>query len=454
MYTAVMVVGALMSLCLQTLPAGKPGDVIDYAKSAQVDSWLRHPVYGDPSFDSFERLPGNPIHRGSGEFAWPVNGFLFIDPVSGNWYVYVGDYRAGYAVKSRCLLLRSKDEGKSWDNLGPVVQGDPKSFDKDGHTPDASVVYDGGRYHMVYDWGVPDFNGEGGLAYAWAEKPEGPWHRAPEPLTRNSVLPKLQGRYNRTYAPTLIRRRHDWLILADMDHAPQSWTLFAMTAKHPEGPYSQRHIVRQVESDYFHPPLMEFYPAFVHDGWVYSPATSVALNRNFVGLFRAPLERATEASAWEVCRAGSLWHSEDVDWEAAGLWGQTFSGQVTADGRLLAMFPSRDPSNLGTVNMAERPWAKPFRESGFHFSGHAGPSFTCLNRSYDAFALRADLHVRGTARVLWGYQGAIGPDHATSDASLHPLTLTRFTGLELSDAGWKVVVVGSSGLDLLDWTAC
>ena len=429
-----------------TEPSKTPGGRIDYAKSAHVDSWLRHPVYGDPSFDSFKRFPGNPVDRGTPEFSWPVNGFLFLDPRSGNWYIYVGDYKTGYGGgKSRCLLYRSVNRGKSWVNLGPVVQGDPQMFDRNGHTPDASVVYDRGRYHMVYDWGEPDFGGEGGLAYAWADRPEGPWHRAAEPITRNTTLSKLLGKYQRTYAATLIRRHDDWMILGMMDSAPQSWTLFAMTAAQPQGPYSERRLIRHVESDYFHPPLMEYYPAFAHAGWVYAAATSVALNRNFNALFRAPLERATDPSAWEILRHGSLWHAEDVENETHGIWGQTFSGQVTSDGRLLAMFNSRDPQNLGTVNMAERPWASPLRKQGFHFSGNDGPSFTCLNRSYGAFVCRADLHVRGTARILWGYQGAIGPDRPGSDASLHPMTLTRHAGLELSDAGWKVVAADPEG---------
>lgn len=419
---------------------------VDYAESAQVDAWLRHPVYGDPSFDSFQRLPGNPIHRGTPEFAWPVNGFLFLDPPSGHWFIYVGDYKRGYGGgKSRCLLYRSTDRGRSWQNLGAVVQGDPRMFDKDGHTPDASVVFDGGRYHMVYDWGEPSFGAEGGLAYAWADRPEGPWHRAPEPITRNSRLPLMLDKYRRTYAATLVRRRDDWLILAMMDSAPHSWALFGMTAAQPQGPYSERRLLRQVESDYFHPPLMEFFPAFAHDGWVYAPATSVALNRNFNVIFRAPLERATDPLAWEIFRHGSVWHAEDTEAETSGIWGQTFSGQVAADGRLLAMFNSRDGAGLGTVNLAERPWARPLRERGFHFSGHAGPSFTCINRSCAAFVCHVELSVHGSARIVWGYQGAIGPNKPASDASLHPLMLTRHAGLQISTAGWQVVVADAQG---------
>ena len=294
----------------------------DFAERSHVNDWLRHPVYGDPSFDSFKRLPGNPIHRGAPPFEWPVNGFFYPDSRSGNWYVFIGDYGKGYLKPpSRCVLYRSMDLGRTWTNLGVVLQGDSQMFDKGGHTPDVSVVYADGRYHMVYDWGEADFNAEGGLAYAWADRPEGPWHRASQPLTRNSTLPRMLGRYQRTYAATLVRRANDWLILGMMDHAPNSWVLFAMSARKPDGPYSERQIVRHVEDDGFHPPLMEFFPAFVHEGFVYAPATSVALNRNFNALFRAPLEKAEDPASWELYQHGSLWHAEDVESESLGYLG-------------------------------------------------------------------------------------------------------------------------------------
>ncbi|MEK7707876.1 MAG: hypothetical protein AAB380_07760, partial [Verrucomicrobiota bacterium] len=351
---------AALTVAIQTASA------IDFARSRYADTWLRHPVYGDPSFDAFERVPGNPIHRGAPPFEWPVNGFLFQDPVSGHHFIYVGDYTLGYGGRpSRCLLYRSADGAQTWTNLGVVLQGDPALFDKGGHTPDVSIVFDAGRYHMVYDWGELNFNAEGGLAYAWAEKPEGPWHRAPQPITRNTTLSKLLGRYQRTYAATLIRRSHDWLIVAMMDAAPNAWALFTMTAPRPEGPWSERQLVRHVESDEFHPPLMEFFPSFAYKGFLYVPATSVALNRNFNVLFQVPLERATEPDAWKIAQHGSLWHSENVENESYGLWGQTFSGSVDADGTLRAMFNSRDAQGLGTVNLARRPWKQPLRERGF-----------------------------------------------------------------------------------------
>ena len=229
--------------------------------------------------------------------------------------------KATPARPSRCVLLRSTDRGQSWANLGVVLEGSKELFDQGGATPDVSVVYADGRYHMVYDWVEPDWSQLGGLAYAWAEKPEGPFHRAPQPITRNQELTPLLGKYQRTYAATLLRRKHDWMIVAMMDHAPNSWALFGMTAPKPEGPYGERILLRNVEADGFHPPLLEFYPAFVHRGFVYAPATSVALNRNYNALFRAPLERAAEPGAWELVQNGSVWHAEDVENEAYGLVG-------------------------------------------------------------------------------------------------------------------------------------
>lgn len=425
--------------------AGNP--TIDYACSRYVDLWLRHPVYGDPSFDAFERMPGNPILTGASPYAWPVNGFFFCDPVTTHWYLYVGDYPKGYKgpPPSRCILYRSVDRGQTWESLGTILHGDPKLFDKGGSTPDVSVVFEDSRYHMVYDWGLVNFGKDGGLAYASTDKPEGPWHRDTQPITQNSKLAPLLGRYQRTYAGTLIRRKNDWLILAMMDHAPYSWALFAMTAPTPQGPYSERKLIRHVEAGYFHPPLMEFYPAFVDTGWVYAPATSVARNRDFQMIFRAPLERADDSDAWKIVRHGSVWHSEAVPNEGYGIWGQTFSGWVGSNGRLWAMFPSRDKQGNGTINLASCSWTEPLRARGFHLSGHHAPSLTLLRRSYSDFTLTAELASLGEARIIWSYQAPLGPNQPRSNSSLHSLSLTRHQGLEMTPNSWKIIDVDQHG---------
>ena len=415
---------------------------VDYAEARCVDLWLRHPVFGDPSFDAFERVPGNPICTGAPPYGWPVNGFLFSDPVSGNWYIYVGDYATGYSgpPMARCILYRSRDGSKSWENLGPVIQGDPALFDKNGHAPDVSVVFAEGRYHMVYDWYEPDFVTDGGLAYAWAEKPEGPWHRGAQPITRWSTETL------HIYGGTLVRRKHDWLIVGLHAAFPHSWSLFAMAAPNPEGPYSERQLVRTVEDSYYHPPLLEGYPAFCDGDWVYASTTSVARNRNFQVIFRAPLEQATEPKAWEIYRHGSVWHSEDVPNEAYGIWGQTISGWIDADRRLWAMFPSINNEGFGTINLATRPWSQPLRARGFHLSGHEAPSLTCLRRSYADFSLDCELRVRGTARIVWNYRAPLGPNQPRADAELHPLSLTRHDALELGPNGWRILQVDAQGL--------
>ncbi|MCX6928944.1 MAG: hypothetical protein NT154_37895, partial [Verrucomicrobia bacterium] len=419
---------------------------VDFAESRHAGLWLQHPVCGGPSFDAFVHAPQNPLHRGAPPFEWPVNSFYFADPVSGNWYIYVGDYPVGYAGKPcRCVLLRSTDHGQSWANLGVVLEGSKELFDHGGSTPDVSIVYAEGRYHMVYDWVEPDWSQLGGLAYAWADKPEGPFHRASQPITLNRQLTPLLGKYRRTYAATLLRRKHDWMIVAMMDCAPNSWALFGMTAPNPVGPYGERVLLRNVESDGFHPPLLEFYPAFVHRGFVYAPATSVALNRDYNALFRASLEKAADPTAWKLIQNGSLWHSDDVENEAYGLWGQTLSGSVGTDGMFRVSFHSRDPHGMGTVNVAARPWNQPLRKRGFVMSGHQGPSLTLLRRAFADFCLNASLRARGTVRLLFDYEGALGPNLPQSDATLHPLTLSRCDALELNGDEWKLIRFGQPG---------
>lgn len=430
-------------------PAGSPSLANDYADAAHVDDWLRHPVFGDPSFDTFRHAPNNPVFQGLPPLEWPVNGFYFIDPVSGNHYLYVGDYARGYwKHPSHCILFRSTDAGRTWSRLpGWVVPEDPKAFDASssgaGHLPDVSVVYFHRRYHMVYDWGKADLS-DGGIAYAWADKPEGPFHRDRQPILRQGDHVNLAGRYSRPYAATLIRRRKDWLITGMMDEPPFGWAMFVITAARPEGPWTKPVLVRNVESDYFHPPLMESYPAFTDGQYLYAPATSVARNRDFQCIFKAPIERAEQPSAWSLYRHGSLWHSEDRANEYYGIWGQTFGGAIDRSGILHVLFPSKDRNDVGTINTARRPWNIPF-EHGFQMSAHTGPSFTILRATCDTCNVKAQIQLRGTARLLWDYAAPLGPDQPKSDATLHALMRSRHWGLEMNRHGWRVVRADDSG---------
>ncbi|HOZ45658.1 MAG TPA: hypothetical protein PLO37_08760 [Candidatus Hydrogenedentes bacterium] len=436
---------------------------VDFADVARRGDWLCHPVYGDASFDAFQRGPANPIRRGASPFEWPVNGFLFEDPPSGHWYIYVGLYPEGYAFgegkRMECTVYRSTDTGASWQELGPVFpQEEAFCFENTSlvaYAPDVSVVYEDGRYHMLYDFATADSSwssihgptapADNGIGYAWSDRPEGPFIRTTRPVYSTRAHPVYRGKYRRAYAQTLIRREHDWLALAMMDSAAHySWALVGMTAPQAEGPYSEPVFLRCVDDAYFHPPLMEFYPAFVHDGWIYAPATAVARNRNFQGVFRVPIEASMSAEAWQLYQYGSVWHAEDIEHEHFGIWGQTFSGFVDKGGELNAMFPSRDGHGFGTINMASRPWNTPYRDHGFVMSAHGAPSLALVKRRYGAFRLELRAQWRGTVAVVWAYQAPLGPNAPAADSMLHPLSLTRHNAVELTPGAWRLIHVAES----------
>ena len=97
---------------------------IDYAKTEHMAAWLRHPVLGDPSFDTFEKLGGT-VHTSSPPYEWAVNGSLFRDPADGAWYCFAGLYPAGYNADNGLfdfMIYCSRDEGKTWECLGEGFQ--------------------------------------------------------------------------------------------------------------------------------------------------------------------------------------------------------------------------------------------------------------------------------------------------------------------------------------------
>jgi hypothetical protein len=441
---------------------------IDFAEAAQADAWLRHVALGDPSFDNFRHAESNPVIRGKPPFEWPVNGVLFEDPKSGNWYLYVGHYHAGYKFgpkyePTHCRAYRSVDKGRTWREIGPIFTGPSFHFQDDKEpcnvAPDVSVLFAGGRYHMAYDWLSDNLrwgqvrNPKGGLdsgiAYAWAEKPEGPFHRLAQPTLRNSQTRKrypLSEKYYRLYAPSLIRREKDWLMLSSVDVRSFFWGVLAMTAKEPAGPWSDPVMVSSVEGDRYYPHTVETYPAFVHDGYVYAPKTSVALNRDYQVIYRAKIEEAHRPEAWELYQDGSVWHSEFVSHEAAGIWGQTFNGFVDGEGVFQVMFPSLDDAKRGTINLASRPWNKPLRDRGFVFGAYGGRSLTLLRSAYRGFTLEADFSLRGAgARIMWGYRAPVGPNTHRCIATLHPLCLTRHYALAMQARAWQVLSINAAG---------
>lgn len=453
-----------LPLILLTVAAAADMPAIDFADAAHVDDWLRHPVLGDPSFDSFEHAPGNPIHRGSPPYVWPVNGFLFNDPKSGNWYCYVGHYLDGYGFSadspSMCTVYRSADRGASWEHVGPVFPDEPFTFEGEQapmhSAPDVCVIHADGRYHMAFDWATanttwetaanppPDANS--GAGYAWADKPEGPFHRMPRPIAATRQQPLLEGKYKRLYASSIIRRKSDWLVLTLTDSGPCfGWALLGMTADKPEGPYTPPVLLLHPESGRYLPPLLEYFPAFTHEGYLYAPATSVAINRNYQGLFRVPLEKAMEPAAWELHQAGSVWHAEPLEHESHGIWGQTFSGFIH-DGQFHVMFPSRDSKGVGTINIASRPWNSPYAAHGFVLSGHEGPSLTVLRQGGAFTAMEVEVeHTGGPFSILWNLTTPLDANRPASGAAIHDATLAGCCGIELDGAKWRLRPEGPEG---------
>lgn len=441
---------------------------IDYALGANADAWLRHPILGDPSFDTFRRSPGNPFVRGVAPFAWPVNVSLLIDPVSGRWYAYVGFYHEGYALRpgdepTHCRGFRSSDRGRTWELVGPVFDDPDFRFEGDAFpasiAPDACVVYHEGRYHMAYDWATsnttwaniaaPSDGADSGAAYAWSDRPEGPFRRSPRPILRTSEWQRLTGpgtRYRRVYATSLVRRAKDWLALLNLDSGAHfAWGQLAMTATDPEGPWSKPVMIAGLEGDRFYPSPIEAFPAFAHGGYVYDPRTSVGLNRNFQAVLRAPIERATDPDAWELWQHGSVWRAEPVAHEAFGLWGQTIAARVGRDGTLHALFPSRHAEGgVGTIGAASRPWNRPLRRSGFTISAHRGRTISLTRAAYASFELEAVLALRsGAARLAWGCRMPLGAE-GRADGRPHALCWTRHRALELTGDRWRIVAAGDA----------
>lgn len=440
----------------------------DLALPRYADAWLRHPILGDPSYDSFTRAAGNPLVRGAPPYAWPVNVSVLHDPLSGNWYAYVGVYPEGYAIgggapPSYCHIYRSRDRGQTWEDIGPAFRDPSFRFEGDSETaataPDVSVVYHDGKYHMAYDWcsekttwqnaHAPRDGTDSGVGYAWAERPEGPFHRARRPILRTSEVQRWNhgsSRYRRAYATSLIRRKNDWLVITDLDSGPHfAWGAIVMTAKDPAGKWSEPVMVASLEGDTYYPSPVEGFPAFAYQGYVYDPRTSVGANRNFQVMMRAPIEKAHLPEAWELYQHGSLWHGVLEEHEAYGLWGQTFAGTVDKRGTLHVLYPSRDRAHgYGTINRAWRAWSRPFRTRGFAMSAHTSRSFSCTRFAVKEFALEADLTLRGRARLAWGYQGVLGAE-GRADGRPHAMTWTRYTALELSREAWRLLQVGEDG---------
>jgi len=105
------------------------------------------------------------------------------------------------------------------------------------------------------------------------------------------------------------------------------------------------------------------------------------------------------------------------------------------------------PAPLPTEELRASTVPRDLRERGVVLNGCAGPSRTLLRRGYGPFHRRCRATVRGTARLLWGWNGVLGPDRHGSDATLHPLARTHCRMLEWRWEGWSVIEVDATGVE-------
>jgi len=436
----------------------------DYALSSQRDVWMHHPVLGDPSFDRFGRYGKNPVQRGSYPLEWPVNGFYFEDPQSGYEYIYAGQYRKNYAVSTEddisngCIVFCSTDKGKSWQNKESIFRDKQVVLNNEekpiSFAPDVSVVYFENKYYLGLDYATSEFSwsGEnlkhGGLAVAVADSPEGPFSIFREPVVSNQYFydNPLFNKYNRCYAGTLLKTKGSWIMLFMLDSGNHfSWALAAVSAPSPEGPWSKPVLLRSVEDTGYYPSLLEFFPAFQHNDTIFAPATSVALNRNFQAIFSAPAVKVMDPDQWKLWREGSLWHSENVENEHAGIWGQTFSGFVNKLGKIKVMYPSLDAQNRGTINLASTDWGKSYRDTGFVFTGQQGASYTKIPNFYVQPIIEAYFSFYGTISFVINSVAPLGPDIPKANSTLHPLMFADQTRIQLSDKKWIFLQTSPTG---------
>lgn len=436
----------LSSLFIYSCKLNKDFALIDFQ-----NDWSHHFAYGSPSWDSFERFPNNPVYVGREGMEWPVNGFFFSDPVSKCWYLYIGEYRRGYEIKKNtstpnfnCVVYKSSDKGKSWEKKGDLFPAGMSCYDSlHIEVPDVMVVFDQGKYHLVFDWVSDEASwqemGASGIGYAVADSPEGPYTVSKEPIKINTQYKNnpLLGRYWRMYAPMLVKRQNDWVALYMMDRSPtQSWALAASTALKPEGPYSEPVLLQHVETRTNYPPLMEYFPAFTHQGYVYFPATSVAVNRNYQQIYRVKTEDVLNADKWELFSAGSAWHSTNSETEYAGIWGQTITGFVDNSDSIYVMFPSKNKQDFGTINLAKASWSKLFRRKGFSLSASEGASFSYINKGINLDNLSMDFELAGTMHLVWDFHGPLDIENMWGKFSLDRPECS-YNEIEISQTSWK-----------------
>jgi hypothetical protein len=442
----------ILCLCISLLNA------IDLALSANAAAFFQHPVIGSPSYDNFNFSRGA-VYSGRGILPWVVNGFLY--SVGSQYVILAGEYPHGYAGHpGHMRAIVSNNSGEDW-TIGPiVVQGNMSMYDRNGSTPDGSVVIDGDIIRMVYDWGspvTPGFEKDGGLGYAEGPTPFGPFVRSPIPVVQQSTMPPMPlKQYQMVYGGTLLKRGpSDWLILSAIsthNNGGGTWGMCCLTSSSPTGPWSPPTLLLYPQSSTWHPTPVEFFPAFqdTATGYVYAPATGLAgPNRNYQVVFRALLASAHLPSAWDVLHDGSVFHWENRGAGFSSIWGQTFSAFVDG-GMLRVMYPSVDENSVGSMNFASVPWV-PLPNGGGNSIGQRVRGFFVSAPSTPALALTTGSHTAevglelqatlagASMTLLWNHNAPVGSDTYGFPTSLNHATPCDATAFVVTGSGFQLL---------------
>ncbi len=182
-----------------------------------------------------------------------------------------------------------------------------------------------------------------------------------------------------------------------------------------------------------------YYPAFTYNGYIYFPATSVSINRNFQSIYRVKTEDATNADKYELFSNGSLWHSVNVENEYSGIWGQTFTGFIDNNDSMYIMFPSKDRNNYGTINLARASWKQLQRQRGFNLTANEGNSFSYIKKAIDVDNIDMEFTLEGTMHLIWDFHSPLDILNDWGKFSLEQSDAV-YKEIEVKKTGWKIKV--------------
>jgi len=149
----------------------------------------------------------------------------------------------------------------------------------------------------------------------------------------------------------------------------------------------------------------------------------------------------TKANSYELFSDGGFWHSENVENEDAGIWGQTITGFIDKDS-IYVMFPSNDPKNYGTINLAKASWNKLFRERGFSLTANKGNTFSYIKKAVDVEEINMEFRLDGKMHVIWDFNSPLDKLDGWGKFTLDH-TYADYKEIVIDKSGWQINVYES-----------